>query len=61
MFILCVGIKKLFIHPDKFPDNAKLFRLGELPYHILVRSDLAERLKNETTGFFVANMGDDIY
>ncbi len=54
-------VENLHIHPEKLPENAKLFRLGEKPQFIIIRSDLAERLKTETTGFHVANMGDDIY
>ena len=54
-------IRKLNVLKNLIPEDTKLFRLGELTYHIIIRSDLVERLQKETTGLYLAKMGDKIY
>jgi hypothetical protein len=38
-------LRKLLLLGDRLPDDAKLFRVGELPKVVVMRSDLVDRLK----------------
>ncbi|QRK06481.1 hypothetical protein JQX13_41335 [Archangium violaceum] len=52
-------VKKLKVLKEKIPPDAKLFRLGEWPRVIVIRSDLVQRLKDEKlTGLAVCEQGE---
>jgi hypothetical protein len=52
------SLRVLHVTPDTIPEDAKLFRMGELREEIIVRADLVDRLKREgCEGLAVAAMG----
>ena len=55
-----LGVDNLTVVPTKIPKDLKLFRLGEYPRVIVIRSDLVKRIKAEKlTGLTVREQGED--
>ncbi|HSP79812.1 MAG TPA: DUF1629 domain-containing protein [Myxococcaceae bacterium] len=51
-------VKRLKVLKEKIPPEAKLFRLGEWPRAIVIRSDLVQRINDEKlTGLTVCEQG----
>lgn len=56
-----MGIGKLFVVPKAVPEKLVLFRLGERPEFILVRSDLCEAIEAaQLTGFRAVAQGEPL-
>jgi hypothetical protein len=57
-----LSLYSIQIHGDKVPDNARLFRLGEFPSYVLLRTDLLEALQDKgLQGLRGVAMGDQVY
>lgn len=55
-------LSSLRILVERIPAEAKLFRLGEFPSTVVIRSDLVQRLRDEgLTGFVARAQGEDIF
>ena len=55
-------VNGVFLLSDKVPENFRLFRLGEFPSVIVLRSDLVDRLNSEgVTGLSVVGMGVNLF
>ncbi len=53
-----VVIRKLYLDEKKIPEDAKLFRLGECPKYIIIRSDLLQAIQDAgLTGLCVMEQG----
>jgi hypothetical protein len=58
--ISSASLRVLHVLPEAIPEDAKLFRLGELRREIILRADLLERLKREgCDGLSVIEMGKE--
>jgi hypothetical protein len=56
-----MGVGRLFMEPDRVPEHLVLFRLGEDPKLILVRSDLLEEIEGAgLTGLRAVPLGEPI-
>ncbi|HYO53975.1 imm11 family protein [Archangium sp.] len=55
-------VERLKLQEERIPREARLFRLGECPEVIIIRSDLLQRIQDEKlTGLVVREQGEDIY
>ncbi|WP_426756051.1 imm11 family protein [Myxococcus sp. Y35] len=54
-----LSVQRLVVRQEKVPAELKLFRLGEWPQVIVIRSDLVQRLQEaQLTGLFVVGPGE---
>ena len=55
-----LSVQNLVVQKEKVPPEAKLFRLGEWPRVIVIRSDLVQRIQDaKLTGLSVCAQGED--
>ncbi|AEI63720.1 imm11 family protein [Corallococcus macrosporus] len=54
-----LSVQRLVVRHEQVPAELKLFRLGEWPRVIVIRSDLVQRLQAQLTGLFVVGPGED--